>query len=60
MHVHVTGQPGSWQIYGPNHLKLQVAADTIDDVLRMTRKQLPFRPIAVRLLDEQGGSIGSS
>lgn len=50
-HVKVVGSPGKWEIFGLNDLHVEVKAGTVKDVLRIARRKIPFRPVAVRKIE---------
>ena len=46
--VRVTGVPGEWRISGPSGLRVTVAGRTVQEALRIARRQIPFRVVVVR------------
>ena len=50
--VKIVGQPGAWAITGLNGLRVQVAGRTVEDAIRLAKRRIPFRPVAIRLVSE--------
>lgn len=50
--VKVIGTPGQiWRITGLDGLNIEVVAKSVDDAVRIARRQIGFRPFAIRPLD---------
>ena len=46
--VKVAGVPGEWRISGSSGLRVTVAGRTVQEALRIARREIPFRPVVVR------------
>jgi hypothetical protein len=53
-YVKVAGIPGQWRITGIDGLRIEVGGQTVQDALRMARRQIPFRPMVVKRVGPGG------
>lgn len=50
--VRIVGRPGEWSVFGIEGLIAVVPVPTVDDAIKRTRRQIGFRPLVIRPMDE--------
>ncbi|MBX7246048.1 MAG: hypothetical protein K1X53_11165 [Candidatus Sumerlaeaceae bacterium] len=47
----VVGRAGAWVITGVEGLRLELAAKTVEDAVRMARRKIGFHPVVFRQIE---------
>ena len=50
--VRISGYEGVWTITGLNGLRVQVGGKTVEEAVRLAKRKIPFRTIAIRKIED--------